>query len=192
MALLHWIVDKVIANRRARAFMLRSNVKHPIIEDLFDSRVLHMLKKGISTHDEPGARYDAYKLDYGCYVDLMTTSRAPMGLFEVNNDDDGGGGGGGDPSFVEVPVDDYRSIRRAILDLSEFEKNPSEIMLAQVPLLPLLWVRRKKTGSTCSMISASTSRKLLLFSMGIRARLAPLSLATCRGSTSERPGLILP
>ncbi len=123
MALLHWIVDKVIANRRARAFMLRSNVKHPIIEDLFDSRVLHMLKKGISTHDEPGARYDAYKLDYGCYVDLMTTSRAPMGLFEVNNDDGGGGGGGGgDPSFVEVPVDDYRSIRRAILDLSEFEK----------------------------------------------------------------------
>lgn len=39
-----------------------------------------------------------------------------MGLFEVNNNNDD------DPSFVEVPVDDYRSIRRAILDLSEFEK----------------------------------------------------------------------
>ena len=115
MALLHWIVDKVIANRKARAFMLRSNVKHPLIEDLFDSRVLHVLKKGISTHDEPGARYDAYKLDYGCYVDLMATSRAPVGLFQVAPDDD--------PSnFVTVPMDDYRSIRRAILDLSEFER----------------------------------------------------------------------
>lgn len=115
MALLHWIVDKVIADRKARAFMLRSNVKHPLIEDLFDSRVLHVLKRGISTHDEPGARYDAYKLDYGCYVDLMTTSRAPVGLFQVEPDDDASG-------YVEVPSDDYRSIRRAILDLSEFEK----------------------------------------------------------------------
>lgn len=115
MALLHWIVDKVIADRKARAFMLRSNVKHPLIEDLFDSRVLHVLKKGISTHDEPGARYDAYKLDYGCYVDLMATSRAPMGLFQVETAEDTAG-------FVEVPADDYRSIRRAILDLSEFER----------------------------------------------------------------------
>jgi len=115
MALLHWIVDKVIADRKARAFMLRSNVKHPLIEDLFDSRVLHVLKKGISTHDEPGARYDAYKLDYGCYVDLMATTRAPLGLFQVAADKDPSG-------FVEVPADDYRSIRRAILELSEFEK----------------------------------------------------------------------
>lgn len=115
IALLHWIVDKVIADRKARAFMLRSNVKHPLIEDLFDSRVLHVLKKGISTHDEPGARYDAYKLDYGCYVDLMATSRAPMGLFQVDTPEDNAG-------FVDVPADDYRSIRRAILDLSEFER----------------------------------------------------------------------
>lgn len=114
LALLHWIVDKVIADRKARAFMLRSNVKHQLIEDLFDSRVLHILKKGISTHDEPGARYDAYKLDYGCYVDLMATSRAPIGLFQVYEEDE--------EAFVEVPADDYRSIRRAILDLSEFEK----------------------------------------------------------------------
>jgi len=95
--------------------MLRSNVKHSLIEDLFDSRVLHVLKKGISTHDEPGARYDAYKLDYGCYVDLMATTRAPMGLFQVKTAEDTAG-------FVEVPADDYRSIRRAILDLSEFER----------------------------------------------------------------------
>lgn len=50
----------------------------------------------------------------------------------------------------------------------------------------------KKIGSTCSMMSALTSRKLLLFSIGMRARLAPLSLATCSGSVSERKGLMFP
>ena len=114
MALLHWIVDEVIGVRKARAFMLRSDVKHPLIEDLFDARVLHVLKRGISTHDEPGVRYDAYKLDYGCYVDLMATTNAPKGLFQVNKEDK-------EPEFADVPEDDYRSIRRAILDVSVFE-----------------------------------------------------------------------
>ena len=116
MNLLHWIVDKVIGERRARAFMLRSNVRHPLIEDLFDARVLHVLKRGVSTHDEPGARYDAYKLDYGCYIDLVSTSRAPQGLFEVVGQSD-------DVGFVEVPTDDYRSIRRAILDIGVFDRS---------------------------------------------------------------------
>lgn len=116
MALLHWIIDEVIGARKARAFMLQSDVKHPLIEDLFDARVLHVLKRGISTHDEPGVRYDAYKLDYGCYVDLMTTSNAPRGLFDVSIEDTASG-------FVDVPGDDYRSIRRAILDLSLFESS---------------------------------------------------------------------
>ncbi len=42
------------------------------------------------------------------------------------------------------------------------------------------------------MMSALTSRKFRLFSIGISARLAPLSLATCSGSVSERSGLMLP
>lgn len=50
----------------------------------------------------------------------------------------------------------------------------------------------KKMGSTCSMMSALTSRKLRLFSMGINARFAPLSRATCNGSVRERMGLMLP
>lgn len=115
MAFLHWIVDQVIGDRKARAFMLRSNINHPLVKYLFDSRVLHVLKRGISTHDEPGTRYDVYKLDYGCYVDLMTTSRAPRGLFDVTPIERS--------EYVEVPSDDYRSIRRAILDITAFEEN---------------------------------------------------------------------
>ncbi len=111
--LLHWIIDKVIAHRRARAFLLKSNIRHPLIDALFDARLLHVIKRSISGHDEPGVRYDAYKLDYGGYVDLLATTKAPTHtLFETQADDAG---------ETKVPTDDYRAIRRAILEFDEFE-----------------------------------------------------------------------
>lgn len=106
--LLEHIVDEVIGNRKARAFLFQSNQREELIDNLFDARLLHVLKKSISSHDEPGRRYDVYKIDYGCYVDLINTSRAPIGLFEVE-----------DEGYIDVPRDDYRSIRRAILRMSD-------------------------------------------------------------------------
>jgi hypothetical protein len=114
--LLHWIIDEVIAHRRARAFLLKSNTRNPLIDALFDARLLHVIKKSISGHDEPGARYDVYKLDYGCYVDLLATSKAPEKLLDM--DDPG--------ASVSVPSDDYRAIRRAILEIDKFkQRSPS-------------------------------------------------------------------
>jgi hypothetical protein len=110
--LLHWIIDKVIGERRARAFLLRTGGGDELIESLYDARVLHVLKKNVSTHDQPGVRYDVYKLDYGCYVDLINTNRGPAGLLPADHD--------GSVRFLDVPPDDYRSIRRAILNLQEF------------------------------------------------------------------------
>lgn len=106
--LLHKIVDDVIGKRKARAFLLRSDVRNEQIDNLYDARLIHVLKRGISTHDQPGVRYDAYKLDYGCYVDLLTTQKAPQGLLPMDGNID---------EYVDVPPDDYRSIRRAILTL---------------------------------------------------------------------------
>ena len=114
--LLRWIIDQVIGERRARAFLLLSDTRHPLIDSLFDSRVLHNLKRNIAAHDQPGVRYDVYKLDFGCYIDLIATAKAPLGLFALDNLVDG------TAQYVEVPPDDYRSIRRAILDLSQFER----------------------------------------------------------------------
>ena len=111
--LLHWIIEEVIGHRKARAFLLRSNEKHPLIDLLFDARLVHILKRNVSSHDTPGVRYDVYKLDYGCYVDLITTAKAPQGLLPFDD---------AEVSFVEVPPDDYRAIRRAILDITDFEK----------------------------------------------------------------------
>jgi hypothetical protein len=110
-SLLHWIIDKVIAHRRSRAFLLERSQTDALIDNLFDARVIHLLKRNISAHDRPGARYDVYKIDYGCYVDLLSTARSPQGLLAF---DDG--------SFTDVPPDDYRAIRRAILNLAEFRK----------------------------------------------------------------------
>jgi len=71
---------------------------------------LNVLKRNISSKDEPGKRFDVYKIDYGCCVDLINTTKAPRGLFEVEEV-----GGEGEEIFAEVPHDDYRGIRRAIL-----------------------------------------------------------------------------
>jgi hypothetical protein len=81
--LLEWIKEKVIQHRKARAFLLKSQTSHPLIDELFDARVIHLIKRGVSSNETPGVRYDVYKLDYGCYVDLMSTGSAPLGLFEV-------------------------------------------------------------------------------------------------------------
>jgi hypothetical protein len=110
--LLQSIIREVIGDRRARAFLLRSDVMNETIESLYDARVLHVLKRGISTHDQPGVRFDVFKLDYGCYVDLITTARAPLGLLPADEST---------AAYVDVPPDDYRSIRRAILDLEKLK-----------------------------------------------------------------------
>ena len=117
--LLHWIVDNVIGKRQARAFLIRSGERHALIDGLFDARVMHLLKRSVSGQDQPGMRYDVYKIDYGCYVDLLSTQRAPKGLLPIGEND-------GDMSFTEVPSDDYRAIRRAVLELATFESQFAE------------------------------------------------------------------
>lgn len=114
--LLRWIIDEVIGARNARAFLLRSDIESEIIDYLYDARVIHMIKQSVSGKDAPGIRYNVYSIDYGCYVDLINTTRAPKGLFEVETDEG--------VEFVTVPQNDYRAIRRAILNLDEFESVP--------------------------------------------------------------------
>jgi hypothetical protein len=111
--LLHWIIDEVIGARKARAFLLKKDVKSELVERLFDSRVLHILKRNVSSNEDPGIRYDVYKLDYGCYVDLINTQKAPLGLLPNEEEEQ---------PYTEVPSDDYRAIRRAVLDLKKFEE----------------------------------------------------------------------
>ncbi len=107
--LFSWLKEKVIKEKKARGFLLKSGRRHQIIDELFDARLLHILKKNISSKYDPGVKYDAYKLDYGCYVDLISTVHETKGLFK---DDE--------LKFSDVPPDDWRSLRNSILDIDEF------------------------------------------------------------------------
>ncbi|CAN7435678.1 hypothetical protein LJR118_002853 [Acidovorax sp. LjRoot118] len=108
--LLNWIIDWVIKERQAKGFLLAAGRKDDLIDYLYDARVLHVLRKGMSAQDEPGVRYTVYGIDYGCYVDLINTARAPKGLFNADHMD----------VQSPVPVTDLRSLRRCILKLDDF------------------------------------------------------------------------
>ena len=110
--LLNWIIDKVINQKRARGFLVnQKSAGSPLLLSLFDARVLHLVRRGYSAQDEPGERYDVWVIDYGAYVDLIHTKNEPQGLLF---------GDSPDPGSIEVPAQDLRAIRRAILDLEEF------------------------------------------------------------------------
>lgn len=128
-AVLTRIVDKVIGKRHARAFLIpRELEKHPVVQSLFDSRVLHLLQRGYADKDNPGRRYNIYTLDYGTYVDLINTSKQPLfeitvpesssaseqARFEMPETDD-------DTACILVPFDDKRSIRRIVLTEAELK-----------------------------------------------------------------------
>jgi hypothetical protein len=100
------------------------DTQHPLIRSLYDQRILHVVRKSVAARDRPGVRFNVYAIDYGCYVDLMTTARAPRGLLPIQDED-------GQVSYVDVPSEDYRSIRRAILNIAEFESSRAQPALLE-------------------------------------------------------------
>jgi len=117
LPLLNWIIDRVIREKRARGFLVsQKSAGAPLLLALFDARVLHVVRKGYSAQDEPGERYDVYVIDYGAYVDLIHTKSEPLGILPLDATDKEGGG------YVEVPTQDLRAIRRAVLNLEEFSE----------------------------------------------------------------------
>jgi len=113
------IIDEVIGKRRARSFLLpRELGDHPVIQKLFDLRVLHLVQRGYADKDKPGVRHNIYSLDYGTYVDLLNTSKKPDLGFTIHE--------GSDQQDFLVPFDDKRSIRRIILTEKILEKGPTD------------------------------------------------------------------
>jgi hypothetical protein len=112
-ALLDRILSDVISGRKARAFLIKQDqTEDALIQQLVDDRILHIIKRGWSGKDHPGERYDVLQIDYGCYVHLLGTNAAPQSLLGGDHDEFSAVVGD-----VEVPDEDYRAIRRAILDL---------------------------------------------------------------------------
>jgi len=121
--LLNWVIDRVIREKRARGFLVNQRSSGaPLLQALFDARVLHLVRRGYSSQDEPGERYDVYLIDYGAYVDLIHTKNEPAGVLPM---DDGG--------YVDVPTQDLRALRRAILDLDEFMRTEEPTLFDALP-----------------------------------------------------------
>ena len=96
----------MIREKRARGFLVnqRSNAA-PLLLAMFDARVLHVVRKGYQPRTNRAKRYDVHVIDYGAYVDLIHTKLEPLGTLAT----------GDDGSFVDVPTQDLRAIRRSIL-----------------------------------------------------------------------------
>jgi hypothetical protein len=67
------LVDEVVGHRRARTFVVDQLAvdRAGVVEDLHDARLLHLLRRGIADPGNPGALYDGFAIDYGCYVSLL-------------------------------------------------------------------------------------------------------------------------
>jgi hypothetical protein len=70
---LQLLVDEIVGNRRSRTFVLEQlgYAAYETIDELYDARLLHLLRRGIVDPQHPGRLYDGFAIDYGCYVALL-------------------------------------------------------------------------------------------------------------------------
>ena len=115
-ALLRWVINEVIRGKRSRGFLVnQQQACDVLLLALFDARVLHVVRRGYSAQDFPGERFDVWVIDYGAYVDLISTNYEPQGVLALGTEED--------PEWADVPTQDLRAIRRAILNLDKFRQN---------------------------------------------------------------------
>lgn len=76
--LLDKITSVLLTRRSLYVFCLPIELeRHAGIQRLVDARVVHLIHRGISEEDSPGVRYSLFRLDYGCYVQLLETNKQP-------------------------------------------------------------------------------------------------------------------
>ena len=103
------IIRDVIGEKKARSFLVSKQLENnQYLQQLFDLRILHIVKRGYADKSNPGERYNIYTLDYGTYVDLLKTKSKPMDEYiEIAIEDD--------IKDIIVPFDNNRTIRRIVL-----------------------------------------------------------------------------
>lgn len=78
--MLRLLVDEVVGVRRSRTFVLDqlAGARHETIDELYDARLIHVLRRGIVDRHNPGRLYDGFAIDYGCYVSLLLDGNPPF------------------------------------------------------------------------------------------------------------------
>ncbi len=72
--LLRSLLAEVLGQRRSRMFLLQrdTDARDPRVRELYESRLIHILSRGITSVEDPGTLFDAYVIGYGCYVTALT------------------------------------------------------------------------------------------------------------------------
>ncbi|MHA7846578.1 ORC-CDC6 family AAA ATPase [Serratia sp. D1N4] len=115
VVLLDKIINEVIGHRKTRGFLISNENHNTLIDYLYDMRVIHVLKQGVSARNAIGKKHTLYTLDYGCYVELMSSSSAPLGLIIESDEND-------ELKYIEIPKSDYRSVKNSILDFENIHQ----------------------------------------------------------------------
>lgn len=73
-----WLKERVVFERRSKGFLVEDGVKDALIDDLRENRIIHLVNSSVSSKSLPGRRFRYYRLDYGCYADLLDTKSRPV------------------------------------------------------------------------------------------------------------------
>jgi hypothetical protein len=81
------IIVQVVGQKRGRYFLLEQQVSSDEkIQSLYELRVLHLIRRGISNRANPGIRYDMFTLDYGTYADLLGQNESGLEIESAQGD----------------------------------------------------------------------------------------------------------
>ncbi|MEQ6902020.1 ATP-binding protein [Nocardioides sp. YIM 152588] len=65
--------SEIVLSQRSRTFLVRRVASGPpeSVLDLYDARLIHLLRQGLRSNKHPGQLFDGYAVDYGTYIDAM-------------------------------------------------------------------------------------------------------------------------
>jgi hypothetical protein len=103
------LTSYLIVKKRSRTFLVPAEEEsHPLLQDLLDARVLHLMRRGYFDAESTGVRYSIFNLDYGSYLHVANDPKYSNELEERKLRPTSG------TKYIN-PFGDHRSIRRVLL-----------------------------------------------------------------------------
>jgi hypothetical protein len=106
---------KLSGSEKHVASLISNEKNYELIDYLYDMRIIHVIKQGVSSQIAIGKQYTLYSLVYGCYLKLMSSMSAPLGLI-IESDEDN------KAHYVEIPKAGYKSVKNSILNLASDDR----------------------------------------------------------------------
>jgi hypothetical protein len=66
------VADCVAKERREIALKRYGESDNPVVQELYDNRLLHRIRQGVVLDDDYSTKFDLYLVDFGCFVDLLS------------------------------------------------------------------------------------------------------------------------